>query len=206
MHFSNTLFRTLSWPRSTKTRYSLLYSHSCHLCRSGPGQTSKKCIEKVQCTDSVDFKKFLPPEHPFSWSNKEQGHFSPCRLIILLVCCSMSIETDVLVVKKIEINRVHTLHCSNTLFRTLSWPRSTKTTYIFFYITMLVSYVDRGQDKLRKSALKKRNVRIRLISIFFYHRNIRFPEATRSKVMCNRVVSSSSWSGVLCPLKPTFWW
>ena len=100
LHFSNTLFRTLSWPRSTKTRYSLLYSHSCHLCRSGPGQTSKKCIEKVQCTDSVDFKKFLPPEHPFSWSNKEQGHFSPCRLIILLVCCSMSIETDVLVVKK----------------------------------------------------------------------------------------------------------
>ena len=74
------------------------------------------------------------------------------------------------------------------------------------YIAIPVIYVDRGQDKLRKSALKKCNVRIRLISKNFYHRNIRFPEATRSKVMCNRVVSSSSWSGVLCPLKPTFWW
>ena len=49
---------------------------------------------------NVDFKKCLPPEHPFSWSNKEQGHFSQCRVIILLVCCSMSIETDVLVLKK----------------------------------------------------------------------------------------------------------
>ena len=109
--FSNQLIPYIAFSQSTVSKsflapiyknhiYIFVYNNACHLCRSGPGQTSKKCIEKVQCTDSVDFKKFLPPEHPFSWSNKEQGHFSPCRLIILLVCCSMSIETDVLVVKK----------------------------------------------------------------------------------------------------------
>ena len=35
------------------------------------------------------------------------------------------------------------------------------------YIAIHVIYVDRGQDKLRKSALKKCNVRIRLISKIF---------------------------------------
>ena len=74
------------------------------------------------------------------------------------------------------------------------------------YIAIPVIYVDRGQDKLRKSALKKCNVRIRVISKNFYHRNIRFLGATRSKVISHRVGSSSSWSVVLCPLKPTFWW
>ena len=65
------------------------------------------------------------------------------------------------------------------------------------YIAIPVIYVDRGQDKLRKSALKKCNVRIRLISKNFYHRNIRFLGATRSKVISHRVGSSSSWS-VVC--------
>ena len=66
LHFCNTLFRTLSWPRSTKSTYIFVYNNACHLCRSGPGETSKKCIEKVQCTDSGEFKKCLPLEHPVS--------------------------------------------------------------------------------------------------------------------------------------------
>ena len=60
--------------------------------------------------DSVDFNFFLPPEHLFSCSSKNQGHFSSCRVIILLVWCSMSIETDVLVVKK-KLKSTESIHC-----------------------------------------------------------------------------------------------
>ena len=60
------------------------------------------------------------------------------------------------------------------------------------YIAIHVIYVDRGQDKLRKSALKKCNVRIRLISKNFSHRNIRFLEARRSvnKILTGPVAHS----------------
>ena len=66
----------------------------------------------------------------------------------------------------------------------------------WLYSKEYLVFVDRGQERVRKSVLEQCNVWTRLISKNFYHRNIRFLGATRSKVISHRVGSSSSWSVV----------